>query len=1061
MDKQENISLLFDKQMLHLEKDLLMCFAYVPPEGASFYNDKQETNGVQHLELDVLDLTSRYPDTHLLLAGDFNARTGNKQDFICNDNVDYMDFSEYYPRDGFDTERSSRDTEVNNFGESLLELCCSVGVHMLNGRYSDRPGEFTCLPTVGKSVVDYIIMDTELHSKITDFSVLPRTESDHQPVTCELKGLPHLATDKGDLKWTRYKWKEVNREDFLQRLCDNTGTDLLSHINECLNNGDVDCALQQFEGLLTHASESMQVKEYRPSSQPPWWDTDCEVHKQIKYQNLRKYRRSRTDDDLDIYKRSRQEFKQLCKAKTVQHRHRERDKLLEQGKNPRDLWKCMKYITRGGSATGSIDSQDWYKHFETLTNGNKAEIDEDFRQEITAYLNQHDQCCQKCANGQGHYDCPLSTEIGVSEIKAAICNMKPGKAPGPDGFVTELYKNIPEQIILPLLCKLYNLILEKCKFPEKWCQAIICPLYKGKGSIHAVNNYRGISLINVIGKILMKVMNARLVNWAESQNLLRDEQIGYRKGYCTADHLFSLQATAQKYLSRKRGRLYILYVDFSKAFDCIQHDILWFILLKSGCHGNFMNIIRDMYSKLSSCVKTSFNSLSNYFKCEVGTRQGCMISPSLFVQFINVYINMLDSGGCKGIFISEELPNLLALMYADDIGNMTDTVGRLQAILNELATFCKKFGMKVNADKTQIMVFRNGGPLRNNEKWFYNGQPVRVTSYYDYLGLRISCVMKWGKATQNLALKALKAVNVIKKFACCYQCTDVTILLSLFDKMVLPIVMYGAEVWGTDYITCIEKVQTRFCKYVLGVGSRVSDLAALGECGRKPLFVQYYCKVIKYWIKLLQMNDETISKKCYWMLKILDENKRYNWVTNVKGLLFKHGFGYVWFAQEIGDAKAFLHIFKQRVADCAYQEWHEAISNSPKLSSYSEFKSLLDIERYLVVIPHMYLRRSMTMFRCSAHNLAIEKGRHLNIERCKRVCVYCQTLGQNVLEDELHFLLICPLYNDVRDEFIPNLTHPNFACMIKLLNSKSSVTILNLCKYIYYSFNKRQVFMDS
>ena len=127
-----------------------------------------------------------------------------------------------------------------------------------------------------------------------------------------------------------------------------------------------------------------------------------------------------------------------------------------------------------------------------------------------------------------HYDCQLSKEIVTKEIHIAIECMKSGKAPGPDGFVIEFYKNFPSDIMLHFLCKLFNLILEKGEFPYQWCQAIICPLYKGKGSIHEKNNYRGISLLNVVGKIFTKVMNNRLVNWAEANGLLKQEQIGYR-----------------------------------------------------------------------------------------------------------------------------------------------------------------------------------------------------------------------------------------------------------------------------------------------------------------------------------------------------------------------------------------------------------------------------------------------------------------------------------------------------------------------------------------------------
>jgi len=369
--------------------------------------------------------------------------------------------------------------------------------------------------------------------------------------------------------------------------------------------------------------------------------------------------------------------------------------------------------------------------------------------------------------------------------------------------------------------------------------------------------------------------------------------------------------------------------------------------------------------------------------------------------------------------------------------------------------------MKVNINKTQVMVFRNGGPLRRNEKWFYRGQQVKVTSYYDYLGLCISCMMNWSKATNNLSMKALKALNVIKLFASKFQCTDVKVLLSLFDKMVLPILMYGAEVWGTEYRKSIERVQIKFCKYVLGVGSRTSDIAVLGECGRCPLFVHYYCKVIKYWTRLLCMNDENISKQCYWMLKKLDENNRHNWVTDLKGLLFRYGYGVVWFAQELGDPDHFVRLFKQRLTDCATQEWHSALCASPKLSFYSDIKSLLNIERYLSVISKPHLRRAMSCFRCSSHSLEIERGRYSNINRNSRLCMYCQLSGINVVEDEFHFLVKCPLYDDIRENYLLNVYSETCTNIAQIMNSKSNTILLKLSKYIYYSFNRRNAFLST
>ena len=114
--------------------------------------------------------------------------------------------------------------------------------------------------------------------------------------------------------------------------------------------------------------------------------------------------------------------------------------------------------------------------------------------------------------------------------------------------------------------------------------------------------------------------------------------------------------------------------------------------------------------------------------------------------------------------------------------------------------------MKINLKKTKVMVFRNGGIIKQNEKWFFEGKPIEITPYYDYLGLTVGSRMKWTKATQNLRTKAQKAINLIKIFNKKYDNTDINVTFNLFDKMVLPILLYGAEIWGTEVRKHIEAV---------------------------------------------------------------------------------------------------------------------------------------------------------------------------------------------------------------------------------------------------------------
>ena len=160
-----------------------------------------------------------------------------------------------------------------------------------------------------------------------------------------------------------------------------------------------------------------------------------------------------------------------------------------------------------------------------------------------------------------------------------------------------------------------------------------------------------------------------------------------------------------------------------------------------------------MYKNLKSCVKTT-QGITELFQCSTGTRQGCMLSPSLFKFKLSRSIYYID----------EVVPNLMVLLYADDLVQCADLPGRLQSQLNVLADFCEKWGMKVNFDKTNVMVFRNGGIIKRNELWYFKGQQLRPATYYKYLGLVISSRLTWTKALQTLASQTTKALALFRRF---------------------------------------------------------------------------------------------------------------------------------------------------------------------------------------------------------------------------------------------------------------------------------------------------------
>ena len=290
------------------------------------------------------------------------------------------------------------------------------------------------------------------------------------------------------------------------------------------------------------------------------------------------------------------------------------------------------------------------------------------------------------------------------------------------------------------------------------------------------------------------ILNDRINKYSTENDILEEAQVGFRKGYSTTDNIFTLQAMVQKYLSKRGGRFYCLFIDFSKAFDTVDHQKLLSSLNKKGIGGKLFKILLSMFQKLKSCVRKN-QTFTEFFDCNIGTRQGCKLSPILFSLFINDIVQELRNNCPHGIFVSQNKPEIFVLLYADDIANCADTVRNLQIQFNIVELFCLNTGMVVNIGKTKIN-FRNGGFLRRNEKWYYQGQQIEVVSFYKYMGILFTPKLVWTKTKENLAERANKAIIIIKILQNKLGSLSVYDSFKLFDTMIVSILCYGSEIWG-------------------------------------------------------------------------------------------------------------------------------------------------------------------------------------------------------------------------------------------------------------------------
>ena len=256
---------------------------------------------------------------------------------------------------------------------------------------------------------------------------------------------------------------------------------------------------------------------------------------------------------------------------------------------------------------------------------------------------------------------------------------------------------------------------------------------------------------------------------------LTELQAGFRNGYSTVDNAFALYSIVTKYFNLRRKAVYVAFTDFEKAFDSVDRPILYDILHKNGVTGTLFTAIQAIYNNVKACVKSP-DGISDEFICQVGLRQGCSLSPILFSLFINEMHNEFKSSNVRGIQLFPDLTEIFLFMFADDIVLISDTVTGLQKQLNILHEYCRDFNLKVNINKTKIMVFKRGGGLSKKEHWSYGGILLEIVKGFTYVGIYFTNRLSFFKMAESSTLKAKKVLNY---------------LFSSFSKLsVLPAILF-------------------------------------------------------------------------------------------------------------------------------------------------------------------------------------------------------------------------------------------------------------------------------
>ncbi|CAH2293552.1 Hypothetical predicted protein [Pelobates cultripes] len=268
-------------------------------------------------------------------------------------------------------------------------------------------------------------------------------------------------------------------------------------------------------------------------------------------------------------------------------------------------------------------------------------------------------------------------------------------------------------------------ILES-EWPKDWKRSVYIPIPKN-GNAKECSNYRTIALISHASKVMFKILQARLKQYMDRE--LSDVQAGFCRGRGTRDQIANVRWKLEKAREFQKN-IYFSLIDYSKAFDSVDHNNMWQVLKEMGVPDHLIRLLRNLYVDQEATVRTEHGT-TEWFKIGKGVRQGCILSPYLFNLYAKYIIHKagLDKSKAGINFAGRNIKNL---RYADDTTLMAESEEELKDLLFRVKGESAKAGLLLNVKKTKIMV------NISLSSWQIDGEEVEAVTDFIFLGSKIS-----------------------------------------------------------------------------------------------------------------------------------------------------------------------------------------------------------------------------------------------------------------------------------------------------------------------------------
>lgn len=750
--------------------------AYAPQQGRpqeekeTFYNQLQDT------------FDSLPTDSEINIIGDLNGHVGKQK----VENV-IGDFGV---------------GERNDEGEALIDFCIRNSLAVMNTffkhqeshqytwyRYNNQLGTYDL-----RTQIDFVLSTRK--STIKDVKVIPSEsfDSDHRLVKAKMK----IHLPKKEKTCVRKRVKIENIKD--------TEQEIQQSIRENADNIKSDDIEEYWKNLRDHLQNiqediiGMKNVGKTKKKKTGWWTEEVKTEVDKKKLLFRKWLKDRTPESRESYVNQRKTvYYTKKKAKTDMWTRIGQD-LDNDLKGTRKLIYSMSknFKNRNDDKPKNATIKD--KNGETITGQeNVAARWVEYFEDLLNVENEDEEQEEDLDNTDPETN-SADDPIRMEELEKALRLTKNNKAAGPDLIPVETLKAGGEPL-KKLILELLNLAWRTSTVPDEWNQSIICPIFKNKGDPLDCANHRGISLMSHVGKLYERILELRLRTQVE--DLLSESQCGFRPGRGTIDQIAALRLFLDKSWEHNINQ-YICFLDLEKAFDRVPRKKIWSVLFSSGIDGQLLKAIKSTYLNQKSSVIGG----TIYFAVNTGVRQGSVLSPLLFIVYMNQVILQIEQENFK----------LERLGYADDVGQTADSMDKLQNVMNMWDRELTAAGLKLNYKKTEVMKV---GRCPEDGEVVINGHVLKETDSFTYLGSKLSASNLIEDEINNRIAKFTSNLNCLYPLFKERQIPK-EVKVCIYTTILRPVLLYGAETWTLTkrLQSKIQATEMRILRLIYGVTRR-------------------------------------------------------------------------------------------------------------------------------------------------------------------------------------------------------------------------------------------------